>query len=136
MAESTIITSITPQEELAQFICLDPDAIGIGEPIVVLDRLRIDDDKMLSYDPKQSMAVSTAGIAIDDMLIEIVDENGNQVAGEGIAGEIAITGTSVAMGYVSVGDKNLVDQFPDGRLRTGDMGAIVDGELYLSLIHI
>jgi len=86
---------------------------------------------MLSYDPNQSMAVCTAGIAIDDMLIEIVDENGEDVSGEGIAGEIAITGTSVAMGYVATGKNGSVDRFADGRLRTGDMGTIVDGELYI-----
>jgi len=101
LAESTIITSITPHTQVADFICLDADSIGIGEPIKLLDRMRFDDEKMLSYDPSESMAICTAGVAIEDMLIEIVDENGDNVDGEGIAGEIAITGTSVAMGYVS-----------------------------------
>ncbi len=131
LAESTIITSITPHNKVAEFICLDPDSIGIGEPIKMLDRMRFDDDAMSSYDPNASMAICTAGVAIDNMLIEIVDENGDNVAGEKIAGEIAITGTSVAMGYVADGNSELVDRFPDGRLRTGDMGAIVDGELYI-----
>jgi len=132
LAESTIITSITPHKSVAQFICLDADSIGIGEPIKQLGRLSFDDlEAMRAYDPNQAMAVSTAGIAIDDMLIEIVDENGDNVDDEGIAGEIAITGTSVAMGYVGNGESDLVDRFPDGRLRTGDMGAIVDGELYI-----
>lgn len=131
LAESTIIASITPHQQVAQFICLDADSIGIGKPIKLLDRMRFDDDKMLTHDPSQSMAICTAGVAIDDMLIEIVDENGDNVSGEGIAGEIAIAGTSVAMGYVSDGKTSLVDRFDDGRLRTGDMGAIVDGELYI-----
>jgi len=65
------------------------------------------------------------------MLIEIVDEDGENVSGEGIAGEIALSGSSVAMGYVSGEHSGLVDRFPDGRLRTGDMGTIVDGELYI-----
>jgi len=131
LAESTIITSIAPHQEVAQFICLDADAIGIGEPVKLLDRMRFDDDAMQSHDPSQSMAVCTAGTAIKDMLIEIVDESGDNVDGEGIAGEIAITGTSVAMGYVAGANAELVDRFPDGRLRTGDMGAIIDGELYI-----
>jgi len=131
LAESTIITSIAPHQEVAQFICLDADAIGIGEPVKLLDRMRFDDDAMQSHDPSQSMAVCTAGTAIKDMLIEIVDESGDNVDGEGIAGEIAITGTSVAMGYVAGANAELVNRFPDGRLRTGDMGAIIDGELYI-----
>ena len=131
LAESTIITSITPHK-VPQFICLDADSIGIGEPIKLLGRMSIDDhDAMQCYDPSSSMAVCTGGIAIDDMLIAIVDENGENVSGEGVAGEIALTGTSVAMGYVSGDDSGLVERFPDGRLRTGDMGTIVDGELYI-----
>jgi len=131
LAESTIITSITPHTEVAQFICLDADSIGIGEPIKLLDRMRFDDDAMLNHDPSQSMAICTAGVAIDDMLIEIVDENGDKIAGEAIAGEIALTGTSVAMGYVSDSNDDMVDRFPDDQMRTGDMGAIVDGQLYI-----
>ena len=130
LAESTIITSITPHK-VPQFICLDADSIGIGEPIKLLSRMNIDDDAMNHYDPNESMAICTAGIAIDDMLIEIVDENGDNVSGEGIAGEIALTGTSVAMGYASGEHDGFVDRFPDGRMRTGDMGTIVDGELYI-----
>jgi len=130
LAESTIITSITPHK-VPQFICLDADSIGIGEPIKLLSRMNINDDAMHSYDPGAAMAVCTAGIAIEDMLIEIVDEDGENVSGEGIAGEIALSGSSVAMGYVSGEHSGLVDRFPDGRLRTGDMGTIVDGELYI-----
>ena len=134
LAESTIITSITPHNQVGQFICLEADSIGIGKPIKLIDKMRFDGEKLRHYDPSKSMAVCTAGIAIEDMLIEIVDENGNNVDSEGIAGEIAITGTSVAMGYVSTdGNKiiGLIDRFANGRLHTGDMGVFVDGELYI-----
>jgi acyl-CoA synthetase (AMP-forming)/AMP-acid ligase II len=64
------------------------------------------------------------------MLIEIVDENGETIEQDGVAGEIALTGTSVALGYVSESDE-LIDRFPQGRLRTGDIGVILDRELYI-----
>ncbi len=131
LAESTIITSIFDPEGTANFLYLDADSVGMGEKVKILDKVIFDDPKLADYDASTAMAVCTGGSAIKDMLIEIIDEEGN-VLGEGIAGEIAITGTSVAMGYVDgeEGDQ-LVNRFDQGRLGTGDMGMIVDGELYI-----
>lgn len=136
LAESTIITSITDAHGISQFLCLDADAIGIGEPIKILDSLPFDSPALAQYDANTSIAVCAAGTAIDGMSIAIVDENGNTIEEEGIAGEIAITGTSVAMGYVGVDgpdkqNNELISRFPAGRNRTGDMGVIVEGELYI-----
>ena len=130
LAESTIITTMTDPVAVSQFICLDSDSIGINEPVRILDRMTFDDAKMADYDASKMIAMCTAGRAIEGMLVEIVDEQGNTISEQGVAGEIAITGTSVAMGYVS-DSAELIDRFPDGRLRTGDMGAFVDGELYI-----
>jgi len=130
LAESTIITSMTAPDEISQFVCVDPDSIGINEPVNVLGSIRFD-QALQDYDASKSIAVCAAGKAIDGMLIEIVDEQGQTITQEGVAGEIAINGSSVAMGYVSGRDGPLIDRFPDGRLRTGDMGAIIDGELYI-----
>ena len=130
LAESTIITSISAPDTVSQFICLDADSIGINEPIKILDKLAFNEPTLAEYDANKTIAVCTAGTAVEGMQIDIVDEQGNTINEEGIAGEIAITGTSVAMGYVSDNDA-LIDRFPDGQLRTGDMGALVDGELYI-----
>ena len=130
LAESTIITSIFDPEGIANFIYLDADSIGMGEAVTILDKVTFDDAKLANYDASKTMAVCTAGTAINDMRIEIVDENG-ELVDEGIAGEIALTGTSVAMGYVGGDSGQLVDRFPAERLRTGDMGTIIEGELYI-----
>ncbi|MBT8115487.1 MAG: AMP-binding protein [Arenicella sp.] len=130
LAESTIITTMTDPDKVSQFVCLDADSIGINEPVKILDSMTFDDSKMVDYDASKMIAVCTAGRAIEDMLVEIVDEEGNAIREQGVAGEIAITGTSVALGYVS-GSAELIDRFPQGRLRTGDMGAFIDDELYI-----
>ena len=130
LAESTIITSISSTDKPAQFVCLDADTIGMGESVTVLDTLIFSEDTLTRYDADKSIAVCTAGTAIAGMKIDIIDEDGGEISEEGVAGEIAITGTSVAMGYVGGGDK-LISHFPNGRLPTGDMGAIMDGELYI-----
>jgi len=141
LAESTIITSMADPNETSQFICLDADAIGIGQKIEILDTLVFAEQELARYDSSANIAVCTAGKAIDGMLIEIVDEDGKLIAEEGIAGEIAITGTSVAMGYVtgevagtnaiSTSPSAMIDRFDDQYVRTGDMGVIFDGQLYI-----
>jgi len=130
LAESTIITSISSIDKPAQFVCLEADAISMGEQVTVLDTLVFSEDDLARYDAEKSIAVCTAGTAIENMQIEIIDEDGEVITVEGVAGEIAIAGTSVAMGYVG-GGNNLISRFPNGRLPTGDMGAILDGELYI-----
>ena len=130
LAESTIITSMTSPTETSQFICFDPDSVGMNERVKVLDTMVFDETVLSNHDPAKSMAVCAGGTAIEGMQITIVDENGDEVAGEGIAGEIALQGTSVAMGYVAGGDQ-LIDRFENSYVRTGDMGAIIDGELYI-----
>jgi len=107
LAESTIITSISLPEHKAKFICLDPDEMGIGKSVT-----------------------ETRQITFDGMQADIVDENGDSVASEGHAGEIVLSGHSVALGYVGDAD-NLIDRFDNGRMHTGDMGVIKDGELYI-----
>ncbi len=136
LAESTIITSMADPNEVSQFICLDADAIGIGQKITILDTLTFSEQELERYDASENIAVCTAGKAIEGMSIEIVDEDGKLIEEEGIAGEIAISGTSVAMGYVwgnenssSAGD--MIERFANQYVRTGDMGVIFAGQLYI-----
>ena len=130
LAESTIITSISLPSKPAKFLCLDSEAMGMGQPVSEYNRVAFDAKALRNYQPEAGIVVCTAGAAIKGMQIDIVDEDGNLVADEGIAGEIVLSGPSVAMGYV--GDKNrLIEPFERGRMHTGDMGVLVEGELYI-----
>lgn len=130
LAESTIITSISLPAKPAKFLCLDSEAMGMGQPVVESNRVAYDADALRNYQPEAGIVVSTAGAAIDGMQIEIVDEDGQTLTEEGIAGEIVLSGPSVAMGYV--GDKDrLIEPFENGRMHTGDMGVLFEGELYI-----
>ena len=134
LAESTIITSISLPEHKANFIELDANSIAIGKPVQILDRMNFDGDALKAYVPETTIAACTAGHAIEDLQFGIVDEDGEAIDSEGVAGEIVISGSSVAMGYVTCGDaanEQLIDKFSGGQLRTGDIGVILDGELYI-----
>ena len=65
------------------------------------------------------------------MAVMLVDDKGSPVTGDGYAGEIVINGGSVALGYV--GDEGEpVDRFRDRTVATGDLGVVMDGELFIS----
>lgn len=130
LAESTIITSISLPGHQAKFICLDPDEMGIGKAVTETRQIPFDAASLGGYEAASDIAICTAGKPIDGMLADIVDENGDSVAGEGHAGEIVLSGHSVALGYVGDAD-NLINRFDNGRMHTGDMGVIKDGELYI-----
>lgn len=131
LAESTIITSISSHTRLSEFICVEADSIAIGEPIKIIDTLSFSENDLARYDASKSVAICTAGVAIDDMSIGIIDEQGQLISEQGITGEIAIRGGSVAMGYVWGGDQ-LIEKFSnEDYTRTGDIGVIHQGELFI-----
>jgi len=130
LAESTIISSMTHPDEISHFICLDADSVGMNERVQVLGKMAFDSAALSEYDPAQSMAVCAGGKAIEGMQISIVDEEGKLIEEEGTSGEIALQGTSVAMGYVAGGEQ-LIDRFEGDYVRTGDMGTMIDGEIYI-----
>jgi len=133
LAESTIITTMTDPNETSQFVCLDADSIGMNESVTILDTINFEHEQLTRYDASKSIAVCAAGTPIDGMLVEIIDGDGNIIDQDGVAGEIAITGTSVAMGYVfgESDDAETISRFSAGRTPTGDMGAMIDGQLYI-----
>ncbi len=130
LAESTIISSISLPANPAKFICVNPEQMGIGQSVGKVQELPFDTKAMDGFNAEAGIAICTAGKPIDGMQADILDESGNAVPTEGIAGEITLTGHSVALGYVGHGDQ-LVDRFENGRMHTGDMGVMLDGELYI-----
>jgi fatty-acyl-CoA synthase len=62
--------------------------------------------------------------------VSILDEEGNRLP-DGHLGEIAVAGASVADGYEGEAADHAT-RFAAGLLHTGDLGAIVDGELFVA----
>lgn len=70
------------------------------------------------------------GPAIPGVSLQIQDESGTELAGEGVIGEVVLSGPSVSPGYLDAATGEPVGM-PDGVLRTGDLGFIDGGELFL-----
>lgn len=87
--------------------------------------------------PKSSQDVS-CGKIVEDHLLIIVDPVTRTILSEGTSGEIWISGPSVACGYWNNADETAsrfdaqLASYPGKRfLRTGDIGRLVDQELYV-----
>lgn len=130
LAESTIIATISRPDADARFIYLDPKTVGLGQKVNVLGTTSVGDSLPGDIEAESSVAVCTAGTAINGMQVSLADESGQKITKDGCAGEIVIQGESVAMGYVA-GGRSQIDKFTDYKTHTGDMGIIMDGELFI-----
>ena len=128
LAESTIITTISRPDATARFVQLDPASIGVNQPVTIMGRTGF--DQLAQPVHENQVAACTAGAPIEGMRVELVDENGSPVTDDQCAGEIVIQGESVALGYVN-GAGQLIDRFERQRVATGDMGVMLDGELFI-----
>ena len=75
------------------------------------------------------------GAVARDHALRIVDPSSGAARGAGEVGEIQVKGPSVALGYwgrPEASAETFVEEGPDRWLRTGDLGFLLDGELYVT----
>lgn len=127
LAESTLIVSCQPHDR-ADRVC-DVDAAALERNTVI---------EVAASAPAARRLVS-CGRPIDGLEIKIVDSLTRKPCGEGAVGEIWIRGPSVARGYWG-NRKETLELFRrrlagggDGLfLHTGDLGFLLDGELFVT----
>lgn len=114
LAEATLgVTAIRGHSTRIPTKLVNPSALTAGQPI---------ESPAASSDP--SVEVISCGRPIAGVEVAIVGADGRPLP-EGSFGEICVRGDSVATGYLD-------DERPfAGVLRTGDMGFVLDGELYV-----
>lgn len=86
----------------------------LGEPLSIYDN--------------NGVKIVGNGRALPNYEIKIIDNDGNIVE-EGQSGEICISSDAVTIGYLM---NNNSDSFENGWFKTGDIGFIINGELYIS----
>lgn len=121
MSEATLAMSFVGLGELATTDNIDSDAYhheGMALPVSA------------DLDPKRRLEICSCGRAVAGHRITVVDDNGKQLSDRHI-GEIVFQGDSVADGYHN--QPMITRQvFTDSGLRTGDLGYLVDGVLYVT----
>ena len=123
MAEVTLLASASPVARPPRYLDVDPDAL---ERHAVLPS---------DTDGANRLVSNGTPRGVD---LRIVDPETRAVLPEARVGEIWLCGASVAAGYLNRQEEN-AEKFDahtaDGEgpfLRTGDLGALVDGELYVT----
>ncbi|MBN1652694.1 MAG: fatty acyl-AMP ligase, partial [Deltaproteobacteria bacterium] len=78
----------------------------------------------------RTMEIVSCGRVISGHEIKVIADNGETLP-EGRVGEIVFAGASASLRYFG-DEESSNDVFRDGRVRTGDLGFLWDGELYVS----
>ncbi|WP_069167849.1 AMP-binding protein, partial [Nocardia altamirensis] len=100
-----------------------------------VDRAALSDDaraQLVSSDSTGARAVAGVGSAVDGLRLRIVDPSDDHELPDGAVGEILIQGASVTDGYLTADPATVAGLFADGWLRTGDLGYLRGGELFVT----
>ncbi len=119
LAENCLAVTIPPLDRGALFDRVDLDQIeerGVAEPPVVT--------------PARERAFASVGRPLPGVEVAVVDEGGNAIE-DGHVGEIAVNGRTVMHGYLHQPEITR-EVIRDGWLRTGDLGYLKNGELYIT----
>jgi acyl-CoA synthetase (AMP-forming)/AMP-acid ligase II/acyl carrier protein len=120
LAEATLGVTFSPRNRDYEHIVARRHSLKIGEPFAATTP---DDDDAVSF--------VKLGYAIDGCEYRIVDDSDTPLA-DGAVGNIQIRGENVTPGVYGNPEKT-AEIFSDGGwLRTGDCGAVVDGELVVT----
>jgi fatty-acyl-CoA synthase len=124
MAEATLGIAFDRVQQSMKKLVIDRKAyeeISIARPIA-------SDEEPL--DPKNRFELVSCGRTFPDHEVKIVDEKGRLLS-EGQVGEIVFRGPSVTPGYFQNAEATR-QLLKGGWLHTGDLGFILDGDLYVS----
>lgn len=127
LAEGTLIITGKPHEQPPKILEFDAAELEAGRAVIL-------------EDSERSMPLVSSGVTDDLHEVKIVDATHRTELPDGQIGEVWINGPSVAAGYWRRDEEN-ADLFgaklasSDGAdkewLRSGDLGTIVDGELFI-----
>jgi fatty-acyl-CoA synthase len=116
MAESTLAITFHPLGSVIEVDRVDPEALARGEAVP-------------SALPDANELVS-CGVPFPAHTLSIVDDSGAPLP-ERRVGEIIVRGPSVSPGYFEAPDATAESFGPAGELKTGDLGYLADGKLYI-----
>ncbi len=128
LAESTLATTFSDPEEELSYVTLDNFGVEEDGKLKLLSYVNI---QFYQHTPtlKNAITLFNVGKPVDGMEVCLLDSNDNTISDELVAGEIVISGTSVAKGYIGQGCSE-IKPF-NNRFRTGDIGFRYKGNYYV-----
>ncbi|HEX9474569.1 MAG TPA: non-ribosomal peptide synthetase [Steroidobacteraceae bacterium] len=123
LAEASVAVSFPPLGQPYHAAHFDRHRLGSGQRVVILPA-----------GERDALALVAVGGAVPECELRIAADDDQPLADEHV-GHIQIRGGSVTAGYLDAPEVNAAMHTADGWLRTGDLGAIHAGELYITGRH-
>lgn len=126
LAEATLFVSGTPIDKTMRVSDFDAGALKENR-VVCLDGNAVDSDK--------SNRLVSSGVIAQEHIVSIVNSQTLEELPTGHVGEILVSGSSVAAGYwknPEATEKAFVEISGKRWVRTGDMGFLLEGELFIT----
>jgi acyl-CoA synthetase (AMP-forming)/AMP-acid ligase II/acyl carrier protein len=120
LAEASLAVSFPPVGRPVRALALNRHRLSVGNPVEPLEKNAAD-----------AVELVCEGRAIPYCRVRITTDD-DQPLPDGHVGHVQITGENVTRGYYEVPEINAATFTVDGWLRTGDLGLMKDGELYIS----
>jgi len=98
--------------------------------VKILERYGSSEAGIICSNPYEERIPGSVGYPLPDVKIKLLNEKGEEITDEEKEGEVAVSSPGIFMGYYKEG-KVIPPQLKDGFLRTGDIGIIKNGRLYL-----
>jgi acyl-CoA synthetase (AMP-forming)/AMP-acid ligase II len=118
LAESVVAGCFPPYGQAPKFDHVDRRSLELGLA------------KCVAANAGSARSVVSVGNALEGGIVRIVNAEG-AVLGERLVGEIELTGASVMKGYYRRPDETTAAFSPDGWFKTGDLGYLAGGEIYV-----
>ncbi|HEY2417092.1 MAG TPA: non-ribosomal peptide synthetase, partial [Steroidobacteraceae bacterium] len=123
LAEASLAVSFPPPETLYHALSFDRHRLSLNQPAVIV-----------APDSQDALQLVSVGRAIPYCALRIADD-ADQPLSEQRVGHIHIHGENVTRGYFEDAETDAATFSSDGWLRTGDLGLIHEGELYITGRH-
>ncbi len=120
LAEASLAVSFPPPGRAWRALVLNRHALNVGEPA-----------QQLAEPSRDALSFVSVGSPIIGCEVRIAGNDDAELPA-GRIGHILIRGASVTSGYYEEPAVNAATFTADGWLRTGDLGLMVDGELYIT----
>jgi acyl-CoA synthetase (AMP-forming)/AMP-acid ligase II len=120
LAEATLAVSFPPPGRPWRTLVVDRHHLNVGEPLCAVDAGHRD-----------ALEFMSVGQPLSNIEVRIADDT-DRALPEGCTGHVLIRGPSVTAGYHRAPEANAALITADGWLRTGDLGLVAAGELYIT----
>jgi len=120
LAEASLAVSFPPLGSPLQTLSLNRHRMNVGDPV-----------ERVPNSDRDAIEVVSEGKAIPHSLVRIAGDD-DQPLPEGRIGHVHISGANVTRGYYENSEANTAAFAADRWLKTGDLGVILDGDLYIT----